>query len=849
MTEDTAITWNKLLKEMDSKFKIIHNSLNPKNYNNVDLNSEPISTHQQHHKTLNDDLNLVSTLQGKNGLFSLSNSPPKKKTRSFSFTRYDMLQKSLGLSPKRHSESDTSIDQEQHSVIASHGIKDGWSHNLVRKGLDLTCESKIVTGIDPGTYVPIASASHYKGRYLTDGSKVVTGIDCGANVPILSASHYSPPASEFNCQKTLLFHRPKCKPKVPPKPKFMPVVLTKPKPPVLPKPKQVVLTKPKPPPVPPKPKLKQHSHSRDNRKIHHEHFERILINFQNPQNQVQQYDINIEEHKYNLPKSENIHKNKESDPKNNPIGSHGDLYNQIYDTGTQGNEKYTLNLKYGNNKSIDEENQSMAAMENTTSEGAQVKLWQHLPLVRHSRLLSILTPREVSLQESMYEVVTSEASYLKSLNFLLKHFVEYFELQKSLTYKQSRQLFSSISAIKMCSEKFLSDLETRCQESIRMSSISDIILKHIGSSSQVYINYCTNTIYQEKMLQQLLSENSQFCQVVHKLEASPECQGLRLLSFLILPMQRVTRLPLLIKAILKYLEEATYHWQEASMAMHTLEELVNECNEGTRRTENLETVLEVYQSLNFHLLDHTPAMSASSCLLRQTHATILLSDLQDGATSFFYTMVNKKKVKLFLFTDLFILCEEKKDDEYLVLDCCLRSLTQIEELSQNEIFPSHIFNVKKIFIRVTMLQNHQNKTTELIMSISSEIEKEYWVNAFNSIKNEDFQEIVYEDWNLPIVEAVYDFNESQPEFLLIAASDVKPDFLSIAVGDIIKIQKKIVDGWNYGQRLSDGACGWFPDNCIKEIPSDNLRARNLWKRHNLLKCTQSIINQIKYYKE
>ena len=44
-------------------------------------------------------------------------------------------------------------------------------------------------------------------------------------------------------------------------------------------------------------------------------------------------------------------------------------------------------------------------------------------------------------------------------------------------------------------------------------------------------------------------ENQHFSDAVHSLESSPLCQKLSLESFLNLPMQRVTRLPLLVVAI------------------------------------------------------------------------------------------------------------------------------------------------------------------------------------------------------------------------------------------------------------------------------------------------------------
>jgi neuronal guanine nucleotide exchange factor len=47
------------------------------------------------------------------------------------------------------------------------------------------------------------------------------------------------------------------------------------------------------------------------------------------------------------------------------------------------------------------------------------------------------------------------------------------------------------------------------------------------------------------------AENPKFVETLRDLESSPICQSLAMHSFLMLPMQRVTRLPLLVEAIYK----------------------------------------------------------------------------------------------------------------------------------------------------------------------------------------------------------------------------------------------------------------------------------------------------------
>ena len=53
-------------------------------------------------------------------------------------------------------------------------------------------------------------------------------------------------------------------------------------------------------------------------------------------------------------------------------------------------------------------------------------------------------------------------------------------------------------------------------------------------------------------------------------------------SFLMLPMQRITRLPLLAEAVVSRLPGGSPHLTAAKEALHILNGLVTECNESTR---------------------------------------------------------------------------------------------------------------------------------------------------------------------------------------------------------------------------------------------------------------------------
>jgi len=68
-----------------------------------------------------------------------------------------------------------------------------------------------------------------------------------------------------------------------------------------------------------------------------------------------------------------------------------------------------------------------------------------------------------------------------------------------------------------------------------------------------------------------------FSEVLLQLESHPVCQSLSLHSFLMLPMQRITRLPLLIDAVLTRLNQTDDEYTTCQLALATLNKVSLAC--------------------------------------------------------------------------------------------------------------------------------------------------------------------------------------------------------------------------------------------------------------------------------
>ncbi|XP_018591049.1 trichohyalin isoform X2 [Scleropages formosus] len=226
-------------------------------------------------------------------------------------------------------------------------------------------------------------------------------------------------------------------------------------------------------------------------------------------------------------------------------------------------------------------------------------LWQDLPGVRNSRELSELNEDQRRLQEVRFEVVTSEASYCKSLDIVVGHFLKSKQLGALLTAQDKTWLFSRLVDVRAVSHSFLLKLEEQVEKDIMHFTVCDIIMHYCPRFRSVYVPYLTNQSYQDKTYQRLMAECPGFRRVVENLERNPVCQRLPLRSFLVLPFQRITRLKLLVQNIVKRTAPNTMEDAQAIKALKLLEKIIQESNDSITQMKSIESLVSLSSKVDF----------------------------------------------------------------------------------------------------------------------------------------------------------------------------------------------------------------------------------------------------------
>ncbi|NXV70739.1 ARHGG factor, partial [Atlantisia rogersi] len=357
--------------------------------------------------------------------------------------------------------------------------------------------------------------------------------------------------------------------------------------------------------------------------------------------------------------------------------------------------------------------------------------WSQLPEVLEAGILDKISPEERKRQEAMFEIITSEYSYMHSLGVLVEDFMKSEELKETMTQTEHHHLFSNIRDILAVSTRqvmlpfapgsFFEDLEKRHHENVLIPDISDIVEEHAANHFKPYISYCSNEVYQQRTLQRLLTTNPLFKETLKQIERRTQCGGLPMISFLILPMQRVTRLPLLLDTVCQKTKAGTAAYEAATRALKAISKLVKKCNEGARAMEVMEQMYTLQKQLEFGKKKPLPLISASRWLLKRGELYLLLSEepgiFRRGAGRLCY---------LFLFNDVLIITKKKSEESYTVMNYATLDQITVEKLESAEP-PSpppsktgsssmargaaggHLF-------RVVMLKDSEGRREEIVLS-------------------------------------------------------------------------------------------------------------------------------------
>lgn len=442
--------------------------------------------------------------------------------------------------------------------------------------------------------------------------------------------------------------------------------------------------------------------------------------------------------------------------------------------------------------------------------------WSQLPQVKDSGILTMITPQERKRQEAIFEIITSEHSYLHSLGILVSHFKSSEALRRTMTATEHHHLFSNISVIHQVSKRFFEDLERRHYDNPVIRDISDIVQNHAAHHFEPYIVYCSNETFQQRTLQKLLTRNTAFKETLKQIEGSTECGGLPMISFLILPMQRVTRLPLLLDTICQKTPDKTAEYFAAVWALNAISKLVSRCNDGARRMERTEQMYTIQKQMEFGRIKPFPLVSSSRWLKKRGELAVCTEELS------IWRAFSTRSYYLFLFNDVLIVTKKKSEESFVVMDYATSENVEVEvgEDADGRMSPPSR-NSNYLSFKLLMSKNSEGRAEQISLGAESRLDRARWIVALTGHKEEGI--------STPTAD--------QPQYEATKAYMPKePDELGLQQAELVIVLLK-EEAWCYGERMRDGERGWFPASCATEITNPTAMENNVQRMKRLRKET------------
>uniref|UniRef100_A0AAQ4Q9C8 Intersectin 2a n=1 Tax=Gasterosteus aculeatus aculeatus TaxID=481459 RepID=A0AAQ4Q9C8_GASAC len=231
--------------------------------------------------------------------------------------------------------------------------------------------------------------------------------------------------------------------------------------------------------------------------------------------------------------------------------------------------------------------------------------------------LDTMTPQERKRQGYIHELIRTEETYVEDLELVLEVFYKPMSESGRLTEAETGAIFVNWRELIMCNTKLLKALRVRKKtegENMPVQLIGDLLASELAHM-QPYIRFCSCQLNAAALLQSKTHHQPDFKDFLRKIATNYRCKGMPLSSFLLKPMQRITRYPLLIKNILEHTPDCHGDRGPLREALQRAEELCSQVNEGVREKENSDR-LEWTQS---HVqcegaIEHLVFNSLTNCL-------------------------------------------------------------------------------------------------------------------------------------------------------------------------------------------------------------------------------------------
>jgi len=274
---------------------------------------------------------------------------------------------------------------------------------------------------------------------------------------------------------------------------------------------------------------------------------------------------------------------------------------------------------------------------------------------------SAATPRSKIVQE----IITTEEGYVNDLEVLINYYLRPCQQRKTkkgralITPQQIQQLFSNVEAIANLNQVLYKELHKQVVLPEQEQRIGQCFLL-LAKCLLIYTDYCSNQPQADELLVKLIQTNSEFAALEQENMARPECRRLGLNAYLIKPVQRACKYPLLLRELLKETPPSHPDYKDLTEACEAMQSSCLKLNERKREVENMSHFLTIKARTGKNFIE-------SGRRFIEDGTTIILMEKKNKRTR--KVKQKPRKGRYVLFSDMIVFIVDGKVIAQLMMHC------------------------------------------------------------------------------------------------------------------------------------------------------------------------------------
>ena len=198
---------------------------------------------------------------------------------------------------------------------------------------------------------------------------------------------------------------------------------------------------------------------------------------------------------------------------------------------------------------------------------------------------------ERKLYQSACEILTSERTYvdgLKLINIDFKNFIENKVRdtgENIIPLQDFSVIFKNFPQMLDLNENLLRDFEDRIENWDSKKKIADVFVKK-GPFLKLFTTYIKDFQDLSEHFENCCQRNPKFKKATQEFECLPKCKNLKILHYLLQPIQRLPRYRLLLEEYFKHLPEDSEDYDDTTDALKIVTDAASHANSAMQKGVN-----------------------------------------------------------------------------------------------------------------------------------------------------------------------------------------------------------------------------------------------------------------------